>query len=651
MPRYKLAVMGADSNDLGVYEELAASAADRGFNAMYLGALAETTLEQEQTDPRDAWLRFSAGCPALMKVVETSLVHGVLSEAHIEGNARLVAAKSQILAKYGLWGVTNILEPMWLPEWFYEQHPEVRGARCDNPCLAREPYYSPCLDNEAVLDHYREGVRSLLRLAPRIRVLTIGTNDSGAGICWGTGLYPGPNGPDHCSDVPMGTRLQKWFKAMLAGAKDAGGTLEVAFHTVHFSRAETRDTIDKLPRHATVLGGKDNFPDKPRALREKKRLVIAGVNPTLVPWCLSPVIETPFPYHNLEAMQRLAESRADIVMVGGFGPAVYGMDTVATTAILSGFKKPPKSSHEIEKRVFKIAREQVGARLAPSLVSAWREVDRALRTWILGSKGDTNHLLHPQYSFKGSRWVTRPIVPDPKLIPEEQKTYFRGHPREKMDSELRDNFFLTEGTINYQIDEMKWPVVVYDEIMGHMNRAKELLDAAQPLVEKEDEPVRKRWNLLRDRVLALRAVWRTQRNVLRAQSIIEFFTGEKKDRYWNVIRKDESFFEPPTYRRFFLEAVDDEIENCREMIRLMRESEVELIETGDIETTYTLPRNLPDVIEKKIALMEAHKGDIDVLFPDCPEERFADPNYDWADVNKEKDRAIREKDTERMKGR
>ena len=66
MPRYRLAIMGADSNDIEVYEQLAAAAKERGFDGMSLGILSETTLEQEQTDSADPWLRFSGPrAPAL----------------------------------------------------------------------------------------------------------------------------------------------------------------------------------------------------------------------------------------------------------------------------------------------------------------------------------------------------------------------------------------------------------------------------------------------------------------------------------------------------------------------------------------------------------------------------------------------------------
>lgn len=118
---------------------------------------------------------------------------------------------------------------------------------------------------------------------------------------------------------------------------------------------------------------------------------------------------------------------------------------------------------------------------------------------------------------------------------------------------------------------------------------------------------------------------------MRCASIMEFFTGDQKDQYWHVIRKDESFLEPATYRRLFLEAMDDEIANCRETIKLLRESDVPLVSTGDVEAVYVLPHNVADQLARKIVVMEAHKKDIDVLFPGCPPETFTDPTYEWAD--------------------
>ena len=275
-----------------------------------------------------------------------------------------------------------------------------------------------------------------------------------------------------------------------------------------------------------------------------------------------------------------------------------------------------------------IAEKIVGAALAPALVSAWRDVDHAVRIWP--NNADTNHMLYPKYSVIGDRWLVRPLVPAPQLLAENEKAYYSKHRHvaRSLTKEKLDSFFIAEGTQNYHIPEYKWLVAAYDEMMEYMDRAMRTLEDAMPKAPKSD--AEKRFRLQWLRVKAARAIWRNQRNVLRCGSTIEFFTGEKKEEYWHVIRKDESFLEPATYRRLFLEAVDDEIANCREIIALLGEKDATLFSTGD-EQSFVLPRNLGEQLEKKISIMEAHKKDIDVLFPNCPPETFADPTYEWAD--------------------
>jgi hypothetical protein len=452
-PKRFLTIFSADSNDLAEYETLARTAKERGFDAMSMGMLAEHSQDQEQYDPNDSWLRFSAGCPAIMKVVETKLINGVFAKEHIEKNAALAKAKSEILAKYGLKGAAGFNEPQWLPKRFYDKHPGIRGPRCDQPAVALKRYYAPCLDSPEVLAHYREAMKKLCELAPQLAVVSMSTNDSGTGICWCTGLYPGPNGPDACKDVAMGTRTSKWFEAMLAGVKDANGAVEIFFDPTHFGRDEIRDTIDKLPEHASC-GGNDNFPNAAEEVRKKNRLVRDGASPTLIGWCLSPIVETPFPYYNLEAMKRLGESKAEIVSVGGMAAPVYGVDTVATMAIMSGYNRPPESSEDIDVRVDEIARQQVGKKLAPALAESWRRVDRSLRLWLATRRGDTNNMLLPQYSILGDRWLVRPIVPDPSKISDEEKAYYSRWRHHSSHADDPESFFISESVKNYKIDEL-----------------------------------------------------------------------------------------------------------------------------------------------------------------------------------------------------
>jgi len=652
---YRFMMGGGDSNDLETYDRLAARAVEMGFNCMPMGCLAEVTLVQMQMDPEDMWLHFPAGCPSIMKVVETDLVNGILPADHIRKNAALAAAKSEILARHGLKGVVNFLEPMILPESFYEEHPAARGARCDNPCIALADYYAPCVDNEEVLGHFREAARKLLEIAPEIAVLTLGTNDSGAGVCSCTGLYPGPNGPAHCRDVTMGERIGGWLASFIAGARDAGREIDVFFNHLHFSRDETRETLESLPRNAGLSIRGTEWPNVPELEEESRYLInrsnelgrdcLVSVDPAVLGWKFTPLTGTPFTYFNFDVMRTVARSGATGITVGGIGPQIHGAPTPTTTAILSGLHDPPETDGEIAERVEEIARAHAPAASVEALVTAWRACDRAVRCWP--SYADTNHKLNAQYSILGDRWLVRPIVPVPEKLTEDEKASwkkFRSRPRDPKDE---GSFFISEGVINYKPGEFRWLVPIYENIMGFMDGAVNVLrEAGAPLGAQDAEA--KRFDLQYRRIAMLRAFLRTQRNFLSAGSIIEYFTGPEKGMFFNPQRIEDTRGTPESHKRRFLEAVEDEIENCRDIIKLIRESDVPLIATGEVETRFTFPSDLAGMLEKKIAAMEAHKGDIDDLFPGVGPDRFEPPDYAWADVNKESEREKRARDRERM---
>lgn len=658
MARFKVQVAGADSNDLAEYDALAKHSAAAGFKLMVCGAHAAPTDEQVY-DKNDPWLKWPRLNSGMMKVVETELINGIFSREYIDKNAELLAEKSKILAKYGLKAVVNFLEPQILPEWFYEKHPHLRGARVDNPCLALKPYYSPCLDQGEVLAHYREGVRKLCELAPELGVYSAWTNDSGAGICQCAGSYPGPNGPDACKNVNMGKRMRGFFQAILDGGRDAGIKLETFFLPFAYSRGQIYDTIDKLPKGAGLVFGTGLFPNDPfvsgqtldyvERLKKRKRRALFNMDLFLT-YPMMPLMEVPFAYFVLDALREAAASGADGIGMGcmlTFGGE--GGQSVVAKAVGIGLKSPPKSAAQIEKIIAKLAKEEVGAKLAPPLVAAWRDVDVALRFWP--NYADTNHMLQPIYSFMSGRWITRPIVPDVKLLTADEKAHYKNVCGEKVTSDGSDpeSVFIAEGTMNYKTPEFKWIVAIYDNMLQYMNRALRTLDEAAAALAKEDEQMQKRFLHQRQVIEMLRAVWRTQRNVYRAGSIVVFFTGGSKDEYWNVITKDETFLLPAAYKRIFLDTIDDEIENARETLRLLAESEKPLLHLGEKDEWFELPADkLPGQIEKKIGLMEKHKADIDALFPGVGEDQYLPPIYDWADKCREADKAIREKDRAKM---
>ena len=626
MGRFKIKIAGADTNDLGQYDVLAGVVKRSGFDAMSFGSLAELTQDQ-MADKSDSWVRFTAMNAGVTKFVETEIVNGVISRAHIEKNAALLREKSKILAKHGLLGYFHALEPQWLPEDFYAKHPELRGARCDHPGVARRKYYAPCLDRPEILVHYREAIRRLFELAPQLGIFGIWTNDSGGGICWCTGLYSGQNGPEYCKKIPLAVRIRKWCEAVLMGAADARKALEVFFNPVHFSPDELQTTLAKLPRKARFLLDGGANPNEPFVYERARKLIEAakaarrpaafGLDPTLG-YPLGPLVETPIPFFILDILRAAARSGAEAVITGGITTPRDGVDVMSTTAVSASLAKPPKTHGDIDRAVLKIARLHVGAKAASALFDAWRDVDYAFRIWPL--MNDPEHQLYTFYTIMGARWLVRPLVPVPERIPEAEREYFSRYRHGGRDPRFEHDFFVSESRKIYALDEYKWVINTFDVMLTYMARALKTLEKA--IAEAAEGPERKRLIGHYRRIAILAGAWRTHRNVFVCGSIIEYMKSD---------RKAEFEKRAPTYRRLFLEGMDDEITNCREMVKLIRESDVPLIAMGDVESSFVLPRNLAEQLETKIALMEKYRPDIDLLFPNCPPEVLKDETYEETD--------------------
>jgi len=626
MPRFRIRLTSADTNDLAEYDRLAAVVKRAGFHAMGCGSLAELTQDQ-MADPEDSWVRFTAMNTGITKFVETSVVHDVISKSHIEKNAALITEKSKILARHGLKGVFHALEPQWLPESFYAKYPDLRGARCDHPGVARSRYYAPCLDRPEILAHYREGLRKLLEMAPELGYYSIWTNDSGGGICWCSGLYPGKNGPDFCRKIPFARRIRRWLEAVLAGAADAGKDIEALIIPVHFSPDETYSTLARLPRRARFIVEGGIFPNEPfsgdhaqKLIAESKarrRGAILSIDPTLG-YPLGPLTETPIPYFILDKMREAFQSGADGILTGGLRAPIQGIEAVSTAAISRALAKPPKTHGDVEKQVLQIARDQVGTAFAAALADAWRDVDYAFRIWPLSN--DPEHMLYTFYTVMGFRWLVRPLVPVPERVTPEEKAYFDKHRHGGRDPRFENDFFVSESRYVYGLDEYKWVVGLYNVMMRYFARALASLEA--PLAASAHTPAAATLARHYRRIAILRALWRTHRNFYQSGSIIEYMKSDRRAEFEKHM---------PTWKRIFLEGVDDEIANCREMIKLLRESDVPLIATGDVESSFVLPHNLPEQLETKISLMQKYRGDVALLFPNCPEEELKDETYEETD--------------------
>lgn len=69
-----------------------------------------------------------------------------------------------------------------------------------------------------------------------IGYLQLITNDSGAGVCWSSGLYNGPNGPQACRHIPLEKRLLTFMRVFQEAARKNGREMitDITSHIIGF---------------------------------------------------------------------------------------------------------------------------------------------------------------------------------------------------------------------------------------------------------------------------------------------------------------------------------------------------------------------------------------------------------------------------------
>jgi len=115
--------------------------------------------ERDRSDPYPNWGMLLC---SLFKLIVPPELAPYLPADYAARNLATVKARAAILKKYGLKPALHFVEPFYLPEQVYRDHPDWRGPRCDHPRRARNAYYSPCADNPEILAIYRRTMRELI---------------------------------------------------------------------------------------------------------------------------------------------------------------------------------------------------------------------------------------------------------------------------------------------------------------------------------------------------------------------------------------------------------------------------------------------------------------------------------------------------------
>ncbi len=622
MCEFDVLTVGLDASTPDVFEAQVRQASGQGYSLVALDGLAGPTPEQ-RTSTEDTWEFYAVINAAMYKIVETDLIHGYFLPETYARNRVMLRWQSALLQRHGMGASIRFLEPIWMPEPWYATHPGLKGCRCDQPGVSRSAHYALNIDHPLVLEHYYQLARGLVELAPAVQRIVIWTNDSGAGINWCRGLYPGPNGPAEVRDRDMGERVQSWFQAIRDGSRAGGRELVVDFVGTHFTPAELQSTARALrpPSRLVCVSGFSDPVNLPfsghhlhtfaHACQGTETRPVAGMDPAGKYWW-NPMVAPPLLFMGGEMVLSLRETDVRTIECGYTAPGPLPGTCAPLQMLLDRcLAHCPANVAGVDRMVAELAVELVGPVHAAALESAWRDVQQALLVHPIRY----DHSYYFFYSILGRRWLTRPFVPVPAALDAEERGYWSAHAIKDRDLELGFRTLLaSENTVLYALPEYAWRTDGLEAMQLYFGRALRTLDAA--CAQPGTDATHLAWlRDQRDRIDMFASLFRCQLHATAVQWVIDRFAGHPLRDKWAQ----------PREKRRLYDMIDGDIANCRRIIALLHHARTPLIATGE-ESTFCLPVNLPELLERKIMTMCRHRARVEELFPGVSDS-IAPPSY------------------------
>ena len=612
----------ADSSDPVEFEKNVIAMKKQGYRTVAIFPNTAPTPEQRWVEG-DTWEYFTFINGAMFKTFETDLISGYFKPETYRLNQETLRWKNAILKKHRMRACMGAMrEPQWMPTPWYDDKPELRGCACEHPSIALAPHYALNIDHPRVLAHYRQMARQLAELAPCVDMLWFNTNDSGAGINWCRGLYPGPNGPEATRNRDMGERMRGWMQSVIDGGRSAGVSYRLIWDLCHFTPEELQSTARAMGDSITMISTNTDKCNTPftgyRLQMHLKAVAGTGGRVTTTAhtdgaYEYAPMLALPFLHLTGESLMALRDAGVRTLS----HPYVQAGPLPASKAPLqwlveSCVKECPADMHGLETRIFSVARKLVGSDHASALYDAWRDLDMAHRCW----RGEWESFLYYFYSVVGRRWLTRPFVPDPARLTAEERGYWSEFVMKDRDMELGfRTLFACENRIMFSLPDYHWYYDALEVMDQYLKRGISRLDQQLKVAEQGSDA----WVWLkdqRDRLDMFRCLARCNLHATGMQWITDRFAG----------KPDAEKHAQPREKKRMYDMIDGEIENCRDIIRLLENAAAPLIAQGE-EATYMLPVNLAALLKKKIEVMQRHRLGVETIFPGVQVKAYQAKNY------------------------
>ena len=570
------------------FREAAKRAGELGVTHMVIEGLPKSLWMW--SDRRDPYPNWSMSHSQLFKLVCPPQLRQWLPVAFIEECMAFVKERCGILEALGMRGALLGNEPFWLPEEAFRAHPSWRGARCDHPRRAAKAYYSPCIDNEEVLSMYRYAMKVLCQ-ETGINFFSFKSNDCGGGLCWSSGTYTGPNGPEACRHRSMSDRICGFLDALSEGARQGGVE---AF--IHFNA----DLEFKEPEHQVNM----SWP-RLKANQAVNHRDLSGKDPVMEAPSLRKVFLKGIPdvFHLSGMLEKAQNEDKAYVMLNL--PVTDFSELWAYTE--RAIKNKPGGPVERLLTMRETAMELMGS----SMEKKEQEVcaDFLVELWQCLNEGK-EHLSHTgldliQYGCFNQRWLNRPFVLFPSELTEEERSYYRPFQFQAMDEEHALDLLNMQG-----IECARGFSAMFLITQTCLKAIKAFLTALEKLkVLKEKnigstnaEKLKKLENRVKIQVCLIKNIMHAVKFQELADRILSSPPPVEGLRW--PTRNDARYED-------FQQITRAEMDNCYELAALLEEYPGEAIASvePEHEDCFTFSRLLPQQLREKVGIMLSHELD------------------------------------------
>ncbi len=579
-----------DLNEFRTYAQIAARLKRYGNVQVDLGVLAEKN-PVHKVSVRSPWHEYGSYMATEWAFFPPPKLAPYLPAEWVAKNRELLLAKVAILKELKLDAVFSGTNTQFLPESFFQQYPQFRGPRVDNPVRSGKEAFAWCVDQLDTLKMIEWMTAELKRNAPMVQEIESWNNDSGSGICWLKVLYPGPNGPDFCRGRDPGERVRGLVEAMDRGARRRGGPVQIVL-AGNFDDEDVARIKPLLPSYAKLRpGGTSPASEASRIVvrtRVREAYPVRGIIDVMT---------------LLETLERITDPQVREVDIDTCQPWYFRTDEPIPVMerlvdlVEDSMRSPAHGLFNRVQRAHTLAARWAGDQNADRVMEAFNLVQRSFR-YSGGFAGDV--VLCPEYAYTATdRLLTRPLVIKPGLLTPEEESYFLPYVFSTEEQDARLDYSTAQG--DRRTGPAEYHSFTYQDIHDSA------LESAQRFEEVARGAPEVAW--FHQLALSLR-LWasavRSTDNFYFAQLIRDRHredlaapprilvarsgTGDPDLLLWNDIQRDE-------------------LDNTNELLGLLVDGGLDLVaraRSQKDEDTFLYGPSLVDELRRKLAIMHEH---------------------------------------------